>query len=247
MNQIRNRIIQVISVAYTYQVSLAFRRRETASLAAHHSSQYQDFSFFLKGYPETVVCDGENLIMRRDPETGATANHWPEPELAVLLGPNHQIVAYSLANDFTAHSVELRGRTAEFDGTFFGKRWPGSCAIGPRWFAPDEVGDDSRLDIGLKIVRADQIVYNHTYNTSRRRYPFNEIPAMIVKYASEFAHNPPPSKRILIDNGDLLPPGTVILLGTGIIVKEQYYSQPGDILTVYSPKLGELTNQVVSY
>ncbi len=247
MSQMKEGIVQIVGVAYTYQISLAFRKRKTSALTTHHSSQHQDFSFFLKGYPETVVCEGENLVLRRDPETGTTANHWPEPELAVLLGHNHRIAAYCLANDFTAHSVELRGRTSEFDGTFFGKCWPGSCAIGPRWFTPEEIGDDSKLDIGLKIIRAGQIVYNHRYNTSRRRYPFSDIPAMVVKYASEFAHNPPPSKIIQIGSDDLLPTGTVILLGTGIIVKEQYYSRPGDILTVYSSKGGELTNQVVSF
>ncbi|MDP3741646.1 MAG: fumarylacetoacetate hydrolase family protein [bacterium] len=246
MSQINEVIIQILGVAYSYQPSLAFRKKKTAGLTAHHSSQHQDFSYFFKGFSDTVVCAGENLLMIQDPQTGATANHWPEPELAILLGHDHQIVAYSLANDFTAHSIELRGRTAEFDGTFFGKCWPGSCAIGPRWFAPEEIGDDSRLDIGLKIVRAGQLIYDHAYNTARRRYPFCDIPPMIVKYASEFAENPPPSKRVLLNNSGLLPSGTVILLGTGIIVKEQYYSQPGDELTIYSPKFGELTNKVVS-
>src|SRR5690242_17658638 len=99
---------QVIGVAYTYRPSLAVRHHLTQDITAHHSSKYTDFSYFYKGDNRSIVGHQQELYLRTDPVSGELAQHWPEPELAALLGERHEIQAYTLANDLTAITVEAR-------------------------------------------------------------------------------------------------------------------------------------------
>lgn len=233
-------IRQIIGCAYTYQGSLGVRKRLTASLrekGIHHSSQERDFSYFYKGNSETVVGDGADLKLRDEANS-----HWPEAELAIVLGQRHQIIGYTLANDFTAIDIEAQGRTQEFDGTYFGKVWKGSCSLGPTVISSQVPMDN--LEIRLRIERDGKVIYDNTYNTSRRRRNVDELAELIVKYHSEFGSNVPPSKRIQIENG-FLAEGTVILAGTGLIVPERCYSQKGDYITVSSQSIEKLRNRII--
>lgn len=239
-------ISQIIGAAYTYKPSLAMRKHLTKGINKHHSSQNEDFTFFYKGDNRTMVTDGGELKLRKHPLTGDNVPHWPESELAMFLGEKHRILGFSLANDFTAYEIEVSGRDDEFDGTYYGKVWPGSVSVGPRFLAVDEVGTLDDLDIGLKIVRGGNVIYDHTYNTSRRRREFSEIPDLAIEYRARFGDRPPPSKRLHLDDDGFLIPGTVIMLGTGLIVSKRAYSQAGDIVTVYAPKLGSITNPIVN-
>ncbi|MCH7535223.1 MAG: fumarylacetoacetate hydrolase family protein [Bacteroidetes bacterium] len=240
--EIRTREIpQVIGCAYTYQGSLGIRKKLTAALkerGIHHSSQERDFSYFYKGDSETVIGVGDGLHL-----SGYDVDHWPEAELALVLGKNHEIVGYTLANDFTAIGIEAEGRTDEFDGTYLGKVWKGSCSLGPKIIRAEDVNVED-LDIGLRIERAGEEIYSNKYNTRRRKREFRDLLDMIVEYNKEFGDNIPPSKRIRLDNGFLVE-GTVVLAGTGLIVPSRCYSKRGDAITVYSTPFGKLRNMVV--
>ena len=234
---------QVIGGAYTYQPSLAMRKRLTQDIAKHHSSQYDNFTFFYKAPPENVAATGEELILRQHPATGAAVPHWPEAELALLLGDRHEVLAITLANDFTAYAIEVQGRDDKFDGTYFGKVWPASCALGPNFVNIDQIGDLGQLTVGMKISRQGKTIYENTYSTNRRRREFHDIPALAVSYRRSFGEHPPPSKNIPLD-GDYLPAGTVLMLGTGIIVPKRAYSEPGDVVTIHCDPIGELINVI---
>jgi fumarylacetoacetate (FAA) hydrolase family protein len=239
--EISQRFVQVIGVAYTYRPSLAVRHHLTQKTPGHHSAQTADFSYFYKGNNQSVVGNLESLSLRVDPLTGQLARHWPEPELAVLLGDEHKILAYTLANDLTAISVEVRGRTTESDGTYLGKVWSRSGSLGPRFISAASI-DPSDLIIGLRIERGGLPIYDQTYSTSRRLRTFEDIPEQVVRRHKSYSNTAPMSKRIATDAGGFLVPGTVIMLGTGLIVSERYSSQPGDRVTVYCSEIGELTN-----
>jgi 2-keto-4-pentenoate hydratase/2-oxohepta-3-ene-1,7-dioic acid hydratase in catechol pathway len=238
-------ITQVIGVAYTYQVSLAIRRSLTRKVTAHHSSQIGYFSYFYKGDSKSIVTTDDDLYLRSDPATGQTAIHWPEPELAALLGERHEIIAYTLANDLTAITIEARGRTQDIDGTYLGKAWFRSGSLGPRFVAASTINDTSKLLIGLRVIRGDRTVYQQNYSTSKRLRPFSEIPDAIVSYYTKLGSRLPPSKRIVVGTEGFLLPGTVIMLGTGLIVRQKYYCEDGDTITIYNSSIGELTNTVV--
>ena len=239
-------ILQVIGVAHAFQPSLAVRRHLTRGISGHHSSQHGGFSYFFKGDARSLVGHGRAVRLQTDTVEGCLARHWPEPELAVLLGERHRVLAVTLANDLTAVSIEMRGRTEESDGTFLGKAWRGSGSLGPRFLSPEEAGDLSDLRIGLGIVRGGRVVYDRSYSMSRSLYPLAVILDMIVACRRGYGDNPPPSKRIAIDDEGFLRPGTVVMLGTGLITEGKYYCEPGDVLSVYSPRIGTLTNVVTA-
>ena len=237
-------VSMVIGGAYTYQPSLAMRKHLTKNIARHHSSQYDSFTFFYKASAQNIVAPEQALCLRRHPVTDDEVPHWPEPELALLLGERHRIEAVTLANDFTAYAVEVQGRDREFDGTYFGKVWPASCALGPRFIAADKLNLNN-LDIGIRIQRRGQLIYQNSYSTERRRREFKDIPDLAVSYRKGFGDNAPPSKNIPL-HGDYLPRGTVLMLGTGLIVPKRAYSEVGDIVTVYCDAIGELQNVIAN-
>src|SRR6266542_3527229 len=92
-----DRTAQVIGVAYTYETSQT-ARRELTDHDRTHSAWTDSFSFFVKCRLDQAVGHRGELRLR----PGAPAPHWPEAELAAMLGPGHDIVAYALANDLTA-------------------------------------------------------------------------------------------------------------------------------------------------
>jgi 2-dehydro-3-deoxy-D-arabinonate dehydratase len=244
-------IAQVIGCAYTYQASKAVRSFLTTKLTQkshHHSAQTKDFSYFYKGNPSTCVSNNEALRLRLDPRTGKPTVHWPEPELAILLGNNHEFVGYALGNDFTAFEIEMVGRTADFDGTYHGKCWKGSCSIGPRFIPAKEIKDDGNLVIGLKIERVGEKIYDAKFGTKMRKRDFKELPRLILTYHDElkkqYQNNMPLSKKIQIEKNGMLPAGTVLLTGSILIVPPKCYSKEGDIITVYNAQIGELRNLV---
>ena len=238
-------INQIIGVAYTYRPSLAVRRHLTKHIRTHHSSQNSLFSYFYKGNSRTIVGNGQALYLRTDPTTGKLVNHWPEAELAAILGEKHEIVAYTLANDLTAIELEVEGRTNESDGTYSGKVWNRSGSVGPNFIAAHIINNALGTVIGLDIRRQGRSIYNHKYSTAKRIRPFHEIPNAIVSYYRQFGSLLPPSKQIMVDPDGYLPAGTLIMLGTGLIIQKRYFCEPQDILTVYSPMIGELTNVVI--
>jgi 2-keto-4-pentenoate hydratase/2-oxohepta-3-ene-1,7-dioic acid hydratase in catechol pathway len=203
------------------------------------------FSYFKKAErPEDIVKDGGDLVLRRHPKTQAEVNHWYEPELAMLLGDRHEIAAYCLANDLTASGIEFERSGKGYDPTYFGKCWQGSCSLGPRFFSPAETGEVENLDIGLAIVRVGRRIYERSYSTSARKREFRDLPDMILSYRRTFRDDLPASKHIRVADDGFLPAGTVILSGTGIIVPERYYAKEGDVVTVFSRRLGNLRNGV---
>ena len=231
----------VVGVAYTYDTSRAARRELTRDQPGH-SSQTGAFSYFVKCRLDEAAPHGGELRLRPN----GPALHWPEAELAALLGPGHDIVAYTLANDFTAFTVETRTGAGGSDNTYLGKCWPGSCGLGPGFVPATEIGPVDDLPVTLRIERGGRRIYAETYRTSSRRWEFSEVAELIVRRRKGFGETAPRSKRVRLDESGRLPAGTVILLGTGLIVPPEAYCRSGDRITVSCPRLGELSHVVTS-
>jgi 2-keto-4-pentenoate hydratase/2-oxohepta-3-ene-1,7-dioic acid hydratase in catechol pathway len=231
---------QVIGCAYSYQVSLSVRRAKTID---SHSSHTREFSFFKKVENiADVVREEGTLRLRKHPVTNQSVNHWYEPELAVVLGEQHRIVGYLLANDFTAIDVESES-IGKQDATYVGKVWAGSCSISSRIVTPAEIDADN-LKIGLRIER-NREAWERTYTTQQRKWPFEALAKKIVEYYEQLKQEGElrQSKQIIVENG-FLPAGTIILTGTGLITPSYWYAQRGDIVSVYCKEIGELRNKV---
>jgi len=111
-----------------------------------------------------LVGNGEALRLQSHPVTGEDIAHYPEPELAIRLGANHTIDAYTLAVDFT-NELELTGRSQNpdgtyNDGTFYGKCWRGCGSLGPVWIKSADAGDIRNLDIMLTVLRNGEELLN---------------------------------------------------------------------------------------
>jgi 2-keto-4-pentenoate hydratase/2-oxohepta-3-ene-1,7-dioic acid hydratase in catechol pathway len=233
----------VVGVAYTYDTSRAARRELTRGEPGH-SSWLDSFSFFVKCRLGETSPHGGELRLKPGPTNGGTAPHWPEAELAALLGPRHDIVAYTLADDFTAFTVETGTGEGDRDNTYLGKCWPGSCGLGPAFVPATELGPVDDLPITLRIERGERRIYADTYRTSSRRREFSEVADLIVRRRRRLGEAAPRSKRVHLDESGHLPAGTVVLLGTGLIVPPEAYCRPGDRITVSCPGLGELSHVV---
>ena len=245
-----SQVKQVIGVGYTYRQSRPVRDRMGKS-RSDHSSHHTDFTYFKKvNGPEEIVKDGERLHLTRHPITGESVKHWSESEVAIILSEQHTIVGYCLANDFTAFEIELQNLGEDYDPTYYGKCWPGSCSLGPKIFSAEKIRDDNNLEIGLRIERDGIEICDLTYNTRSQLRPFVELPELVVWYYTDLIarfgsyETLPQSKQIEITGG-FLPSGTVILVGSGIIkLDSKYFAKSGDIVTIYCPLFGELRNRV---
>ncbi len=240
---------QVIGVAYTYPASRPIRNKMSEG-RSDHSSHHRDFSYFKKAEkPEDIVKNGDALHLTVHPTTEETVNHWPEPEVAILLGQKHEIVAYALGVDMTAYGVEFDSLPAGMDPTHFGKCWPGSCAVGE--FVPAyAITDDAAIQVTLRIERSGSQFYAGQYNTGSRLKPFSELPAKVVEYYAELVEKHgspsalPRSKQIELVDG-FLPEGTIILTGTAIVKTDPKYAlMPGDAVTVSSAQLRKLRHSI---
>jgi hypothetical protein len=242
------KISQVIGCAYTYNVSRAVRDAFSQDRVDHSSHKGKDaFSYFRKvDAVENIAKDGGELKLRSHPETGESVDHWYEPELAIFLGKNHQIVGYTLGNDLTAAKIEFEKSREDYDPTYFAKVWKGSCSLG-EFIPAEKVGEDDNIDIGIGIKRGGE-VYTATYSTSKRKKSFSDLPKMILEYRREllqkYGGRLPESKRIQLDGKGYLPAGTIIMTGTGIITPSKWYAQKGDEVIIKSPKLGMLKNKI---
>jgi 2-keto-4-pentenoate hydratase/2-oxohepta-3-ene-1,7-dioic acid hydratase in catechol pathway len=233
----------VVGVAYTYDTSRTARRELTRD-QPKHSSWTDSFSFFVKCRLDEASPHRGELRLNPRLATNGKPLHWPEAELAALLGPAHEIVAYTLANDFTAFTLETGAGAGDTDNTYLGKCWPGSCGLGPAFVPVTALGPVDDLPVTLRIERGERTIYADTYRTSSRNREFSEVADLIVRRRGRFGDTPPRSKCVHLDESGRLPAGTVILLGTGLIVPPEAYCRAGDRITVSCPGLGELSNVV---
>lgn len=163
-------------------------------------------------------CSGPNapICVRGDSKFTAT-----EPELAYVLGDEGEIVGYTLCNDVSAWDIEKENPLYLNQS----KIYQGCCALGPTLVTADEIDDPYDIDIRCRILRDDAVVFDGEANTSQLARSFDEL--------NEYLYR---------DN--LIPSGTVVSTGTGIIVPSDLGLQEGDIVVIESPEIGVLSNPV---
>ena len=103
------------------------------------------------------------------------------------------------------------------------KVYDGCCSLGPVVVTTDELTDPYNLDMTCVITRGEETVYSGSTNTSNLNRKIEQLIEYLLRANSA-------------------PRGTVLLTGTGIIVPETAALQPGDVCTITSPQIGELSN-----
>jgi 2-dehydro-3-deoxy-D-arabinonate dehydratase len=164
-----------------------------------------------------TVGPGEPVGVRSDASWSV-----PEPELGLVLGPGGRPVAVLAGNDVSSRDIE--GANPLYLPQ--AKVYAGACAIGPAVLVPDDW--DEPFAIRLTILDgAGGTIYEDTTSTARMRRGFAELAEFCVR------DNP-------------VPPGSVLLTGTGIVPPDAFTLEPGHTVEIHVEGIGTLRNPVVS-
>jgi 2-dehydro-3-deoxy-D-arabinonate dehydratase len=164
-----------------------------------------------------TVGPGQAIAVRSD----STWNV-PEPEIGLVLGHRGAILGVTIGNDVSSRDIE--GANPLYLPQ--AKVYAGGCAIGPAIYVPTSA--DETYEISMRITDANgHELFAGATSTSLMRRRFEELVGWLVR------DNP-------------IPPGTVLLTGTGLVPPDAFSLQPGHRVEIHVPQIGTLSNPVVS-
>jgi 2-dehydro-3-deoxy-D-arabinonate dehydratase len=205
---------EVWGCGVTYRKSAEFRDEETGSPRGIYDYVYSADrpEIFFKATAARCVGPNGSVTIRSDSKFTA-----PEPELAVVVDSRGRILAYTVADDVSAWDIERENPLYLPQSKVFA----GCCALGPALVTADDVPDPYGLVITARIRRGGKTIFEDSAETSRIRRKIDQLVAYLRR------DNP-------------IPPGTVILTGTGIIVSAEHALRPGDVVEIEIPGVGTL-------
>jgi 2-dehydro-3-deoxy-D-arabinonate dehydratase len=168
---------------------------------------------FFKATPHRVCGPYEPVCVRSD-----SAWSVPEPELALILNGDMQMVGYTVGNDMSARDIE--GANPLYLPQ--AKVYTGCCALGPTIVLDSEV---PLLHIECVISRDEEIVFKGGIGTDQLKRSYAEL----IQYLGR-------------DNS--FPTGVVLLTGTGIIPPDAFALRDGDVVSITIEPAGTLVNPV---
>jgi 2-dehydro-3-deoxy-D-arabinonate dehydratase len=144
----------------------------------------------------------------------------PEPELGLVLGSGGRLLGATIGNDVSSRDIE--GENPLYLPQ--AKVYAGACAIGPAVLVPDDW--DEPYEIELRILAdGGETLFAGTTSTARMRRSFAELASFCVR------DNP-------------VPPGSVLLTGTGLVPPDAFTLEPGQTVEIRVPGIGTLVNRV---
>jgi 2-dehydro-3-deoxy-D-arabinonate dehydratase len=207
---------EVWACGCTYEMSASFRDAEHGTREGFYAYVYREPrpEIFFKGTARVCVGPGKPIGIRADSKFTA-----PEPEFAVLLGSKGRILGYTISNDVSAWDIERENPLYLPQS----KVYTACCALGPVIVTPEEIPDPYNLEITCTIERGGNTLFTGSVSTSQLHRKIEELIGYLLRA------NP-------------VPAGSVLLTGTGIIVKEDCALQPGDVVSIGIPPIGTLSN-----
>jgi 2-dehydro-3-deoxy-D-arabinonate dehydratase len=145
----------------------------------------------------------------------------PEPELAVVLGEGGELLAVTAGNDVSSRDIEGENPLYLPQAKIFAS----SCAIGPALVVPADWR--SPFTIRMRIHGDGRQLYAGETTTASMRRSLRELAAWAVR------DNP-------------IPPGSVLLTGTGLVPPDEYTLEPGHVVEIEIDGVGVLRNPVGS-
>lgn len=171
---------------------------------------------FFKGFDRTSVGHSDSVAIRSDSQQTL-----PEAELVLLLGKNGVVLGYTIGNDLTAWDIELECPLFLSQA----KIWDGCSSFGPLIALPSKLLDPSDLHLTCKVFRENTCVINSTGRTSGMSRTFSELVQCLTSNNS-------------------VPAGSLLFTGTCCVIPHDFRLQDGDIIEIFSPGIGKLTNTV---
>jgi 2-dehydro-3-deoxy-D-arabinonate dehydratase len=146
----------------------------------------------------------------------------PEPEIGVVIGAGGGLAGLTIGNDVSSREIEGANPLYLPQAKLFA----GACAIGPAVLVPDDW--EAPLEIRMRIVDAGGVeLFAGATSTARMRRSFPDLVGWLLR------DNP-------------VPPGSVLLTGTGIVPPDDFTLEPGYVVEIHVPEIGTLTNPVVA-
>jgi 2-dehydro-3-deoxy-D-arabinonate dehydratase len=144
----------------------------------------------------------------------------PEPDIGVVLGDELEIVGYTIGNDVSSRDIEGANPLYLPQAKVFAA----ACAIGPAVYVPEDW--DAALSIELTIRDASGAeLFSGETSTAKMKRTFSELVGWLVR------DNP-------------VPPGSVLLTGTGLVPPDDFTLLPGHVVSIHVPEIGTLRNPV---
>jgi 2-dehydro-3-deoxy-D-arabinonate dehydratase len=145
----------------------------------------------------------------------------PEPEIGVVVGTGGRIAGFTIGNDVSSRDIE--GANPLYLPQ--AKIYAGACSIGPAVYVPET--ENGSYQLTMRVTDEwGRIVFEGETSTSRMRRSFAELVGWL-----------------LVDNP--VPPGSVLLTGTGLVPPDDFTLQPGHFVEIHVPEIGTLGNPVV--
>lgn len=208
---------EVWAAGVTYAWSREARVRETTAKDMYvRVYDAERPELFFKALAEKVVGPNDWIGIRSD-------SRWnvPEPELALVLNPQLQIVGYTVGNDVSSRDIE--GENPLYLPQ--AKIYRHSCALGPVITLAETTINGQDLTITLTITRAGTVAFEATTSTTNLHRSLTDL------------------ARYLGLNNDF-PYGAVLLTGTGIVPGDDFTLQDGDDVQIEIGGIGRLHNVV---
>jgi len=209
---------EVWGAGVTYLRSREAREIETRTKGLYDQI-YSDErpEIFLKGSGKRCVGPEEPIGIRSD-------SVWtvPEPELALLLDWDANIIGYTIANDVSARDIEGQNPLYLPQAKIF----KGCCAIGPVITTQDEIANPLSLQIEMRVLRSGKSVFEGKVSTSMMKRKVTELVQFLKR-----------------DN--ILFGCTILMTGTGIVPPDDFSLKHDDVVEIDVEKIGRLRNPVI--
>jgi len=162
-----------------------------------------------------TVGPGERIGIRED----STWNV-PEAEIGVVLGEHGRIAGYTIGNDVSSRDIE--GANPLYLAQ--AKVYAGACSLGPAVLAATTPAPVLEITLRILDEYGDE-AFSGTTSTGSMRRSFEELVGWLLR------DNP-------------VPPGSVLLTGTGIVPPDSFSLRPGHRVEIIVPGIGLLANRV---
>lgn len=145
----------------------------------------------------------------------------PEPEVGLVLGRHGAIAGYTIGNDVSSRDIE--GANPLYLPQ--AKVYAGACALGPAVLVTDDPDPAFAIELRITDAAGVELFFGET-STTRMKRGFRELVGWLVR------DNP-------------VPPGSVLLSGTGLVPPDDFTLEPGHVVAIRVPGIGTLVNTVV--
>jgi 2-dehydro-3-deoxy-D-arabinonate dehydratase len=207
---------KIYGLGITYKVSELNRVQRSSDGAHGNAVKSGRLVSFYKGDHHNCVGPTGILNVRKDSELTT-----PEPELAAIISNKGKILGYTIFNDVTAYDIEMASSLFTPEA----KEYIGCCSMGPIFIPKEYLGNMPKLKVNLKIWRDNKIILERGSRTDLIR----KEPQKLIDELCQYRY---------------IPNGTVVTLGSSVIVPDEYALQEDDEVIVEIEKIGVLKNKI---